>query len=185
MVRPAHATPIQIICRDDIFVYQDAVKKLCPNTSFLNSTLSEAAKVESTKEQHKKKKISAEPAKSFSVPNGTEWRDIRIHFINEKNVKVSIGNKIRERNFKTLGFAHKTSEKPKNGWKLLLVMAVEKGNLPYNVNNKKKISDLGKTLTQIFPGVPGRPFRRYAKGVGWQPLISLTLQEKFADNYRR
>ena len=171
-IRPENdeVSTILIIDKDDVVVSHETIKKVCSEAEL--------------KKNGKCRGTSGPCQYAFEIPNGTEWRDIRIHFTNDKDVKVSIKVKLYERNFKTLGFAHKTSGRPKEGWYFLLRMAAEKGNPSYDGKNKKKISDLGKVLAQIFPGVPDKPFRRYAKGVGWQPQINLTLQENFADKFR-
>lgn len=123
--------------------------------------------------------------KAFNVPPDTEWCDIRIRFMNDKEVKLTLGkNRTVERNYKSMGFEDKVKNCPNKSWMLLFEMAITNGD-PKSSSKYlvKKVSVLQTKLEEIFPGVSGKPFNRHIPGLGWPPRIGLTLQSNIADQY--
>ena len=122
---------------------------------------------------------------AFVVPEDTEWYDIKIHFTSFEEVTVSVGKKKFERNYKSMGLENRVGKKTKKSWDLLFDLALTGGNPKGEYKNLKKlVSDLQKHLTHLFPGATGKPFKPFVKQIGWQPRISLTVQENIADRYR-
>jgi len=135
-------------------------------------------------------KLSAKQSEGqMHVPAGTEWYDIRILFVDVRNIKIRLGPRERnhQRSYKSFGcFYNKKSKEPIDAWFHLWAMAFHKGNPSDLVGSEKQItvkhvSILQKKLKCLFPEVDGNPFAKHVKGVGWKPRICLDHPDNLPD----
>lgn len=134
---------------------------------------------------------------SFVIPPGTEWYDIKIHFVDLDTIEITIGKqRTIQRSYRYLEwFYNSKSKKPKVGWHFLFVMVKYQGNIPLPprckgdnkevaVKRKKdKVSQLRSTLRKMFPGVSEDPFEPHKTTQGWKPKLTLSLSKKLQDDY--
>ena len=113
----------------------------------------------------------------FPTPSGTQWHEVKVSFIDNENVEISIKGKVTTKNYAEMGF--KNRSKPSILWTFFRQIAQAGGSFAgYSDENKVKIkelfSDLRKKLTSYFQ-IEGDPIP-YTKGEGYR--TSFILENK-------
>ena len=114
---------------------------------------------------------------TFVTPPGTEWYDIKIHFIDMNTIEITLGKgrKIRRKYTNIDCFYNKRTKNYRKAWMTLFLMTMHQGNIPENEKHyKKHISILRKNLQELFPELVGDPFHSHQRGQGWQPKLTLS-----------
>ena len=105
------------------------------------------------------------PAK-FPTPPNTAWDMVRIEFVSEDSVRVSVKSIHRIYTFADMGFKdnRKHDSSPDEQWEVLKALAKNKGEFLGQkgtaIYGKKKISRIRKRL-RTFMGIEDDPFFRY------------------------
>lgn len=91
----------------------------------------------------------------FPTPSGTQWHEVKISFIDNENVCISIKGKTKQVNYASMGFTGKKRGNPSKLWFFLKELAVLNGRFKnYPLENKVEIkelfSDLRKKLIDFF-----------------------------------
>ena len=141
---------------------------------------------ETMSEKEPVKKSKQAKFSAVSVPEGTRWAEITIHFDDYEKVTIKIGRNQYSRTPQSLGFENSRTGKLKNGWKILFLMALYLGQPKEKIKNlSKKISDLNKALTKVFPGVEGNPFASYKEKIGWAPNLKFSLSKNLVGTVKQ
>ena len=97
---------------------------------------------------------------------GTKWDDVEITFINDEEILIQYyGDRAghADRKYNNAGFEDKRNGKPIKTWWVLHKAAGIKGEIPVDFINKsileKDVEKLNKKLSDLFPGVFGRPIK--------------------------
>lgn len=119
----------------------------------------------------------------FPTPSGTQWHEVKISFIDNENVRISIKGKTTSKNYVEMGFKGRSTKKEGGKtsvlWTFFRKISQVGGSFAgYSDEGKVKIkelfSDLRKKLTLYFQ-IEGDPIP-YIKGEGYR--TSFTLENK-------
>lgn len=113
----------------------------------------------------------------FTTLSGAQWNEVKISFIDDENVKISIRDKIEKKHYSQIGFKdNRSNNKPVKSWYILLDFR-EKESLKFSQNNKSKIEkgiqDLRKRLRAYF-GIQENPI---ALEHGYKPKFEVSRCE--------
>lgn len=76
----------------------------------------------------------------FPTPSGAKWSELKISFLDEENVSITIKTITKRVNYAEMGFKDKRTSKPNKSWKVLLGFALTCGQLnKYDTKEKGKI----------------------------------------------
>lgn len=168
------------------------------NIKRIGIDIADLIKVSKKTEESKTTKMNKEDESGhIKLPDNAKWQDITIRFIdNGDHVEISVkGKTIRTSNFVEMGFEDAKQKRPNLQWKLLQLLAMQKGELGWKTNlnistkertnikkRKQKLSDTLKICFQIKES----PFYSYKKEKEYKikiNLIGLSDYQESAQQY--
>ena len=108
----------------------------------------------------------------FKTPQGTSWEEVKIEFLTEQTVRISVGDYAEGMDFQDMGFCDRR-KRPKEKtpdiiWETLFEFAKHQGELSYHDEIRPKIARnlkanvhvISKRLQDFF-GISGSPFKQF------------------------
>lgn len=125
---------------------------------------------------------------SFPTPSGAKWENLRIEFVSDTVLKISVGDVVEHKRFDEMGFCKITNkDKCTNQWVLLRILAENEGKISWQDIEKskgiepnkvkKQISELRKKLRVYFK-IQDDPFKAYRKVKGYETKFILIPETK-------
>ena len=131
----------------------------------------------------------------FSVPPGTEWKQVFISFVNEQTVKIKAARNTEHRSFDEMGFsdlrAGNTTSRPSDLWGVFRQLAILNGEITIDdsigsfqdpLKVKKWLSQIRKKLQEVFPDIPGDPFHPYKDAKGYKTRFAISTSPSFHES---
>jgi hypothetical protein len=119
----------------------------------------------------------------FRTKSGTTWQHIVIEFVTDEEVRITDGIATEYRTFAEMGFCDRRSGQPNKLWVFLQGIAEDDGILNWKSLNghsgmnpglvRRRLSDVGKILAVLFPGIKDKPFKPYFRKDGYQTNFTL------------
>ena len=121
----------------------------------------------------------------FRAGIGTKWSDVKIEFVTEEVVRITVRSKSENRSYVEMGFVNRRVRggPPNVLWKVLQLLARNNGRIDWKaragegqhvrLSLKKHISDLRRTLHAVFPGIHGDAFLDYRKEKAYETAFDL------------
>ena len=132
--------------------------------SFSNDNTS-ANPVLATNNESEKNENNPQAKQEFviSKKSDLQWNDITVFVVSDFELRFHPKGKTAiTREYKDLGFEDKRSSNPVQAWTILIeALRQNRGEIPYHLNNKKKIEkiaqELRKKIKGLFPNIKGNP----------------------------
>lgn len=120
---------------------QDKVKTITPEyLLFDDETNGSPSSYSSPDINIKTEKKTVDKIIPFPTPSGAKWSELKISFLDEENVSITIKTITKRVNYAEMGFKDKRTSKPNKSWKVLLGFALRCGQLNnYDTKEKGKI----------------------------------------------
>ena len=144
-------------------------------------------------EQQIEKQVTKTKAPVFPSPPGLRWKDTRIAFISDNEIRVEAKGLVEQYVYDEIGFEDKRAGGKGKLWSVLRVLAMLKGsatvddlaNASKGRNNvSKDISRLRKILYDLM-GIKGDPFHDHKECKCYQTRFSLRDEQMFREHRKR
>ncbi|MBN1622397.1 MAG: hypothetical protein JW871_07395 [Endomicrobiales bacterium] len=124
--------------------------------------------------------IEEKPISRFPTPDGIDWNEVCISFIDEENLKIRVKEMKKKYHYSQIGFKDKRKDLPDFQWETLLGLAKNNGEFSFKMdtgreNSQKRFQELRKRLKLVM-GLKDDPFYSYKKNKSYKAKFNITYK---------
>ena len=127
--------------------------------------------------QHAPVASAVAPESAFELPPETSWSQVRIKFVDQHSIRVSVLGQSRAFHYSQLGMANSRNAEPTKQWVMLQKYAEQAGLITWqstgaSANVKKQTQELNKKLRAAL-AIDGVPIEYDKEASGYRTVFSI------------
>jgi hypothetical protein len=135
--------------------------------------------------QRRPARVMASATSRFPTPPNAGWLDVKIEFLSDERIQVTVKNVTETRNYAEMGFDDRRTQKPDLAWLLLRRFAEHQGTISSEIEAgdrwvkvEPRVAKIRKRLRGLF-GLDSDPFAPYRDTQSYRAKFRITWARSF------